>query len=155
MRQYECQCLQCGYINQVIFKNETYPDYGDVFQRVCKMCNTTTEHTRTLTKKTAVELRKRKAEETLRKSIENKCAEYDLKCHFVYQSVVIKTHISTWSFDYHRSKITLYHESTWKINFETGRPAKVHVQFRNQKMTPLQVIEYIYTHDQWKGRNTI
>ncbi|MBR5109725.1 MAG: hypothetical protein IK099_05980 [Clostridia bacterium] len=39
--------------------------------------------------------------------------------------------ISSWQFQYHESRKTLRHESTVKINFETGDYAKTHEQFRD------------------------
>ena len=86
----------------------------------------------------------------MRNSIVAKCNQHGFKCRFLYQSVIIATPISDWSFDYHTSRITLYHESTEKINRETGNYAKSHVQFRNKKITPVEVIDYIVGHDAWR-----
>lgn len=76
---------------------------------------------------------------------------YGFLYRFLYQSVIITTQLSDWCFDYHQSAITLYHESTIKINFETGNFAKAHVQFRNQKMSVPEVIDYIAAHDDWRA----
>lgn len=74
---------------------------------------------------------------------------------FLYQSVIVTTPLADWCFDYHQRKITLYHESTIKINFATGDFVKSHLQFANRKMTPLEVIDYIASHDAWRaGKNT-
>ncbi len=78
------------------------------------------------------------------------CNEKGFSCRFLYQSVIITTDLSDWCFDYHLSRITLYHESTIKINFTTGNYAKAHVQFRNRKMTIPEVIDYIAKHDLWR-----
>lgn len=47
-------------------------------------------------------------------------------------------------------KKTLRHESTTKINFATGDYAFTHEQFRDQKMTFEEVIDYIAAHDKRK-----
>ena len=54
---------------------------------------------------------------------------------------------------HHESRKTLRHESTHKINFETGDYAKTHEQFRNRKMTCEEVIDYIAAHDEWRQRD--
>ena len=72
-------------------------------------------------------------------------------CRFLYHSVIITTPLSGWCFDYHTPKKTLYHESTTKINFATGYYAKAHVQFRDRRMSPIEVIDYIANHDLWKA----
>ncbi len=59
MRQYECICTKCRTITQKSF-NEPYPEYGDVFEAFCHICNDSTSHTRTLTKRTKFEINKRK-----------------------------------------------------------------------------------------------
>lgn len=151
MRQYECECLSCGQKRQTAFKSEPYPQYGENFTHYCTKCRADTPHTRVLTKKTAVELRAVERERALRQSIADKCSEHGFKPRFVYQSVVITTPLSDWCFDFHESRITLYHESTVKVNFETGNYAKAHTQFRDRKMTPLEVIEYIASHDAWRA----
>lgn len=76
-----------------------------------------TEYTRVLTKKAAAEQRKKEQEQSLRSLIVAKCNQYGFKCRFLYQSVIITTPISDWSFDYHTPRITLYHESTVKTKF--------------------------------------
>ena len=110
--------------------------------------------TRVLTRKAAAELRRRQAEADLRQSILDRCAEYGFQCRFLYQSVIITTPLSDWCFDYHVPQKTLYHESTTKINFTTGDYAKAHIQFRNRRMNPIEVIDYIAGHDSWKAAQT-
>lgn len=150
MRHYECKCLQCGNKKQIAFQETPYPEYGDIFFHECRVCMKSTEFTRVLTRKTAAELRKRAAEKELRQSIEEACEAFGFSCRFLYQSVIVTTPLSDWCFDYHESRITLYHESTYKINFETGNYAKAHVQFKDRKLTPLEVIRYIAGHEQWR-----
>ncbi|MBQ8612285.1 MAG: hypothetical protein IJ412_11350 [Oscillospiraceae bacterium] len=150
MRNYESECMKCGAKRQLAFKAEPYPEIGDIFLRHCPICDEETQHTRILTRKAAAELRRRQEEADLRSSIVEKSAEYGFKCRFLYQSVIITTNLADWCFDYHKSKITLYHESTIKVNFETGNYAKSHVQFANKKMAPLDVISYIANHDAWR-----
>lgn len=152
MRHYESLCLVCGAKHQIAFAEEPYPEYGDEFVAGCSLCAAETMHTRVLTKKTAAEIRKKAAEDSLRQSIISKCHEYGFTYRFLYQSVIINTPLSDWCFDYHESKITLYHESTVKINFETADYAKSHIQFRARKMTPTEVIDYIASHDEWRSR---
>lgn len=147
MRHYECECLQCKLKKQIAFQAEPYPNFGDIFLLNCPFCGRITEHTRVLTRKTAIEIRKAALEKDLRKSIEDCCNSYHFSFRFLYQSVIITTPISDWSFDYHTSRITLYHESTYKLNLATGDYAKSHIQFRNRKMTPIEVIDYIASHD--------
>lgn len=59
--------------------------------------------------------------------------------------------LRNWCFDYHVPKKALYHESTTKINFATGDYAKAHVLFRDRRMSPIEVIDYIANHDLWKA----
>lgn len=151
MRQYECTCLTCGIKKQILFKSEPYPQYGESFSHYCTACETDTIHTRVLTKRTAAELRAAEREQALRQSIAEQCAELGFQHRFLYQSVIITTPLSDWCFDYHQSRITLYHESTIKINFATGDYAKAHTQFQNRKMTPSEVIAYIAAHDAWRA----
>lgn len=54
---------------------------------------------------------------------------------------------------FYNSRKTLRHESTVKINFETGDYAKTHEQFRDRKMTCEEVIDYIAEHDKWRAQN--
>lgn len=152
MRQYECKCLNCGRKRQIAFA-EPYPQFEETFTKYCASCAADTAHTRVLTKKTASELRAAAYENALRQSIIDKCIEKGFKCRFLYQSVIITTHLADWCFDYHETKITLYHESTVKINFATGDYAKAHVQFRERRMKPLEVIEYIAVHDAWRAEH--
>ncbi len=100
----------------------------------------------------AAELRRKEQEEALRQSIIDKCIEYGFQCRFLYRSVIVTTNLSDWCFDYHESRIKLLHESTIKVNFKNGKPAKSHVQFENRKMTPCEVITYIAEHDAWKQK---
>ena len=150
MRHYECKCTVCGYKRQIAFSQEPYPELDDVFSFNCPSCNCETEYTRVLTKKAAAEQRKKEQEQSLRSLIVAKCNQYGFKCRFLYQSVIITTPISDWSFDYHTPRITLYHESTEKINRDTGNYAKSHLQFRDKKMTSVEVIDYISKHDIWR-----
>lgn len=152
MRQYECECSQCGNISQISFE-ETFPEYGELFIKYCKVCEEETTQTRTLTKKTITELKRNREEEELKTSIIEACDKYGFKCRFLFESVIISTPIANWSFFYHDSKITLRHESTIKVNFETGNYAKTHIQFKDRKMKPVEVIDYIAAHDEWRAKN--
>ena len=151
MRHYECECLVCHGISQCDFYAEPYPAYGDTFTFFCKSCGSETLHTRTLTRKTAAELRRQEEEAALRNSIQACCAAHGFSCRFLYQSVVVSTPLADWSFDYHQSKKTLRHESTIKVNFKTGDYAKIHEQFRDRKMTCEEVIDYIARHEKWRA----
>lgn len=152
MRQYECECTKCGNRRQITFHAEPYPEVGDVFDFCCSSCQEETQHTRSLTRKTMAELRRKQQETELRDSLVEKCQEYGFKCRFLYQSVIITTDLVDWCFDYHSSRITLYHESTIKVNFETGNYAKAHIQFADRKIKPLEVIDYIAAHDSWRAK---
>lgn len=162
MRIYECKCLDCETVTQICFEIELCPEYGEEFQHYCKCCENETTFTRTLTRKTSAELKRKQAEMELRQSIIDRCEFYGFQHRFLHQSVIVTTLISDWCFDYHDAKITLYHESTTKINFETGDYAKAHIQFHEKRMSPTNVIDYIASHDEWKvkqnqhkRRNTI
>ena len=150
MRQYECECLKCGQKRQFHFRDKPYPQFGEVFSRYCTACAADTSHTRVLTKKTASELRAVERENALRQSIMDKCNEHGFKCRFLYRSVIVTTPLADWCFDYHKPRITLYHESAVKVNFATGDYAKAHVQFQERKMKPLEVVAYIAAHDTWR-----
>ena len=154
MQQYLCECQICQAQKNCRFYNEPYPAFGSTFNALCESCHRTTPHQRVLTRKTQSELNRIQAEKDLQQLILDKCAEYGFVCKFVYQSVVITTPLADWSFDYHQSKKTLYHESTVKINFETGNYSKTHCQFRDRKMKPVEVIEYIAEHEAWRMRST-
>jgi len=144
---YECQCLYCGHKTQIHFATDSAPNPKQEFLHFCKICKTDTLHKRTLTKKTLSEIHRKAQEEALRQSIIEKCKDYNLQYRFLHQSVIITTHLSDWCFDYHQPKITLYHESTIKVNFKTGNYAKSHCQFKEKKMKPTEVIDYIVSHD--------
>ena len=90
-------------------------------------------------------------EQELRQSIVERASQYGFSCRFLYQSVVITTPLADWCFDYHGSRITLYHESTVKRNPATGDFAKAHKQFSDRKMNPIAVLDYIAEHDKWKA----
>ena len=96
-----------------------------------------------LTKKIAADLRRQEEERQLQESIVRKCESYGFFCRFLYRLVIITTPVSSWQFDYHESRKTLLHD------FQTGDPAKVHVQF-SKKMSINEVIDYIAAHDKWK-----
>lgn len=154
MRNYECKCLECGKVLQIQFDVEPYPEYGKEFRRYCKSCEQESWFTRTLTKKTAAELKRKQAEMDLRQSVVDRCEFYGFQYRFLYQSVIVTTPLSDWCFDYHHNKITLYHESTTKINFATGDYAKAHVQFQNRSISPVAVIDYIASHDTWRAEQS-
>ncbi|MDD6967058.1 MAG: hypothetical protein PUK18_06105 [Firmicutes bacterium] len=151
MRHYECECLRCSTRKQIAFSSEPYPELGEVFSFECTICKERTNFTRVIGKKASAELCRKHAEQKLRQTISDGCAAHGFQHRFLYQSVIITTQLSDWCFDYHQSAITLYHESSVKINFQTGDYAKSHVQFRNRKMSPLEVIEYIAAHDAWRA----
>mgnify|MGYP000003524269 CR=1 FL=1 len=67
MRQFVCECLNCGLKKTRQFKEEPYPEYGEVFVAHCKVCDSDQNHTRVLTRKTQAELRRRQEEEDLKR----------------------------------------------------------------------------------------
>lgn len=152
MRNYECECMDCKYKRCFHFENPPYPEYGDMFLRPCPFCGAETRFTRSMTRKTLSELRKKQAELDLRNTIIARCEHHGFQYRFLYQSVIVTTSLSDWCFDYHRPRITLYHESTFKINFQTGDFAKAHIQFKERKMTLDEVIDYIAAHDRWRAQ---
>lgn len=107
MRQFVCECLNCGLKKTRQFKEEPYPEYGEVFVAHCKVCDSDQNHTRVLTRKTQAELRRRQEEEDLKKSISDQCARHGFTCRFLYQSVIITTPLADWCFDYHEKYKTL------------------------------------------------
>ena len=149
MRCYQCECLNCHQRSQIYFQ-EPYPEIGDEFLHVCKYCQTEAPFTRVLTRKAEAELRREREEADLKQSIMDHSTQYGFGCRFLFESVIITTPIATWSFAYHESLKTLYHESTIKINFKTGDYAKMHKQFSKRKMTCMEVIDYIAAHDHWR-----
>lgn len=150
MRQYLCECTACGGRKSFQF-DEPYPEYGDTFIRHCDLCVADTLFTRVLTRKARAEMNSLKEEQQLQEKIRQKCAEYGFSCRFYLESVIITTPIASWQFAYHEKLKTLRHESTVKVNFDTGDPAAMHYQFRNRKMSVDEVIDYIAAHD-IKGR---
>jgi hypothetical protein len=150
MRQYLCECTVCGWQKNLRF-DMPFPELGDRFPRYCDNCREETVFTRVLTRKAQAEINRIAEENALRESIMNKCAAYGFGCRFFGESVIITTQVATWLFDYHQKLKTLRHESTIKINFDTGDPAAMHYQFRNRKMSNSDVIEYIADHDERKN----
>lgn len=151
MRQFVCECLNCGLKKTRQFKEEPYPEYGEVFVAHCKVCDSDQNHTRVLTRKTQAELRRRQEEEDLKKSISDQCARHGFTCRFLYQSVIITTPLADWCFDYHEKYKTLYHENTPNTKYLTGHYVKAHTQFNGKKMTVSAVIEYIASHEGWRA----
>ena len=45
MRQFVCECLNCGLKKTRQFKEEPYPEYGEVFVAHCKVCDSDEEDT--------------------------------------------------------------------------------------------------------------
>jgi hypothetical protein len=152
MTNYECKCTACEQVQQIRFNSTPYPEYGDLFPFHCSNCGFQTQFTRTLTRKTQAEIKRKQAEEDLRNALIERCDFFGFQYRFLYQSIIVTTKLSDWCFDYHQAKITLYHESTNKINFKTGDFAKAHVQFRNRSISPVAVIDYIASHDQWRAQ---
>jgi len=150
MKAFECMCSECGYITQVTFTNYEYPQLGVQFESYCRQCEADTGFVRVPTRKALAEQKRQYEEQVIQKKIKELCEQYGFGCRFVYQSVVITTPIAEWSFDYHKNKVTLYHESSVKINRETGLYARTHVQFRDRKMNFEDVLKYIATHDKWR-----
>ena len=46
MRQYFCECQECGEKHRVIIKDKPYPEIGEVFICPCPKCNKETGHVR-------------------------------------------------------------------------------------------------------------
>lgn len=146
MRQYLCECKACGWQKNMFF-DEPFPRPGDLIHCYCDYCQEDTTFTRTMTRKAQAEINRIAEEKALQESILDKCAYYGFTCRFYGESVIITTPAATWQFDYHQKLKTLRHESTVKINFDTGDPAAMHYQFRNRKMSNADVIDYIANHD--------
>lgn len=150
MRQYLCECLRCHKHETIAFKEEPFPEAGETIEYSCKGCGQKTFYTRVLTRKAMSELRVKQQEEALRQTIRDACMKYGFQHRFLYESVIISTPVSSWQFNYKSSKKTLRHESTVKINFETGNYAKTHEQFRDRKISCEDLIDYIAAHDKWR-----
>ena len=149
---YECECEICKTKTLIWAEEDPYLFLGVTFGLACKTCGSTTSHHRVLTRKERAKLNSILAERALQNQIINKCNELGFTYRFVYQSVVITTPLADWCFDYHQSRKTLYHESTTKLNFKTGVFAKSHCQFRDKRMTNVEIIHYISDHDKWRAR---
>ncbi len=125
---------------------------GDCFPHYCDLCRKEMLFTRVLTRKAQAEINRIAEENALQESIRNKCIFYGFSCRFCGESAIITTPKAMWQFDYHQKLKTLRHESTVKINFDTGAPAAMHYQFRDRKMSNADVIDYIANHDEKKSR---
>ncbi len=152
MRCFACVCENCMQTNQITFHREPYPALNESFIHYCPHCKRKCMHRRIMTKKALAEQRKQEQEAALKKSIVEECAKHGFTCRFLYESVVVTTPLADWQFDYHKDKKTLYHESTVKINFSTGDYAKAHIQFRDRKISNLEIISYVARHDKNKER---
>ncbi len=150
MRQYLCECSVCK--NQYIlrFDAEPFPILGESFPRQCSNCGEKTPFQRVATRKARSELRAIEEERALKEAISAECRRRGFACRFIYQSVVVQTPVAHWKFDYHVARKTLWHESTYRVNLETGVPAVRHKQFEDRKISWQEVIAYIDRHDQWK-----
>ena len=100
-----------------------------------------------LTRKMKAKLRREAEEAELKETIQKRCILYGMSCRFYLESVIIYSPVAKWQFAYHDRLKTLWHESTVKINFETGDYAAMHNQFRNRRLTCEEVIDYIAGHD--------
>ena len=100
-----------------------------------------------LTRKQKAKLRREAEEAELKETKKKRCALYGMSCRFYLESVIIYSPVAKWQFAYHDRLKTLWHESTVKINFETGDYAAMHNQFRNRRLTCKDVIDYIAGHD--------
>lgn len=146
MRQYLCECTTCRERRSFYF-DEPYPAYGETFVRHCDHCDSDKLFSRVLTRKAKVEMNRLQEEQQLQEHIRQKCSEYGFTCRFYLESVIIITPVASWQFAYHEKMKTLRHESTVKVNFDTGDPAAMHYQFRNRKISVDEVIDYIAAHD--------
>ena len=146
MRQYLCECTICGHQRNFGF-DEPYPECGEVFVRRCDRCGDDKPFVRVMSRKARADAVRMEEEKALQERIRRKCADCGFACRFYMESVIIETPVGSWQFAYHDRLKTLRHESTVKINFETGDPAAMHYQFRDRKMTVDEVIEYIARHD--------
>lgn len=135
LRQYLCECSVCRKRYNVNFSDEPFPLPEDIFTYLCPFCGVPTPFQRAATRKALSEIRAIKEERALKEAIEADCKQRGFVCSFIYQSVIIKTPTSSWRFDYHTSGKTLWYESTYKLNFETGNRAFHHKQFENKKMS--------------------
>lgn len=151
MRQYLCECTTCGERKNFYF-DEPYPTCEDTFVRHCDHCAADVLFIRVITRKAQAEMNRFQEEQQLQEHIRQKCAEYGFTCRFYLESVIIITPVASWQFAYHKKLKTLRHESTVKVNFDTGDPAAMHYQFRNRKITIDEVIDYIAMHDNKKHK---
>lgn len=151
MRQYLCECSVCKNQYTLYFEGEPFPVLGDSFPRQCLNCGTETPFQRVATRKARRELRAIEEERALRTEIREECGRRGFACEFLYQSVVIRTPAAHWKFDDHTAGKTLWHESTYRVNLETGLPAVRHKQFEGKKLSWREVIAYIDHHDQWRA----
>ena len=151
MRPLLCECSVCKARTNVGFDAEPYPLLGQSFSHPCPNCGATTPFQRVATRKARSELRVIEEERALKESIKAECERRGFTCGFIYRSVVVKTPIAHWKFDYHTARKTLWHESAFPISRETGDYAARHKQFEDRKITWQEVIDYIDRHDQWKA----
>lgn len=152
MRQYLCECSICKKQYHMHFEGEPFPILGDSFPHQCLNCGKETLFQRVATRKARSELRAIEEEQALTEAISDECRRLGFTCRFLYQSVVIQTPVAHWKFDYHMARKTLWHESTYRVNLETGDPAVWHKQFEDRKLSWQETIAYIDGHDQWKAK---
>ena len=144
-----CKCLTCGNMREMrIILRHSRNDENEI-QCKCYICHKKTSSIIVTSPKEIDAVRKSRVYSRQRR-VKRACDKYHFKFHFGEQHAFIKTELGAWFFDYLDPLVTLYHESTRKINRRTGEYSAFHVQFENKYMSIEKVIDYIASHDDYR-----
>lgn len=146
VRNMACICTGCGSDIQVGFDVDFLPDINSTIERMCTKCGCEQKLRFRETRKLLAERRRMQEEQELRERITGLSEQYGFKCCFIYQHVTVTTPVGSWHFNLYGPKKKLFHESTYKVNLQTGNKAFWHLQFE-RKMSYEQLFLYISNHE--------
>ena len=146
VRNMACICTVCGSEVQVGFDVDFLPDINSTVERMCSKCGCKQTLRFRETKKLRAQRRRIQEDQELRDHITQLAEQYGFKCCFIYQHVTVTTPVGSWQFNLYGSKKKLFHESSYKVNLQTGNKAFWHLQFE-RKMSLEELFLYVSNHE--------
>ena len=144
-----CRCTACGKMQEVRIHSRHNSKVVQSITCYCYDCKRETVHLTVNDKKQINQFRSSR-EKSRQQRVANACARYGFKHHFGEQHAFVKTPIGTWFFNYLDLNVTLFHESSKKINRRTGDYSPYHIQFENREMSIEKVISFIAQHEKYR-----